>query len=110
MNAFNNLFNRHCQNTLLARGWPADMELNYSLAYCQGDGVAFYGVLHDKEILSLLAGLVKYNHITAKLAEEVADHIGAEPSGWCRAGGCGRDLFRLDCSTAYYTVLGNGDW
>lgn len=35
MNAFNNLFNRHCQNTLLARGWPADMELNYSLAYCQ---------------------------------------------------------------------------
>ena len=20
------------------------------------------------------------------------------------------DLFRLDCSTAYYTVLGNGDW
>lgn len=53
MNAFNNLFNRHCQNTLLARGWPADMELNYSLAYCQGDGVAFYGVLHDKEILSL---------------------------------------------------------
>lgn len=34
MNAFNNLFNRHCQNTLLARGWPADMELNYSLAYC----------------------------------------------------------------------------
>nr|QTX13829.1 hypothetical protein [Klebsiella pneumoniae] len=26
----------------------------------------FYGVLHDKEILSLLAGLVKYNHITAK--------------------------------------------
>ena len=39
-----------------------------------------------------------------------ADHIGAEPSGRCRAGGCGRDLFRLDCSTAYYTVLGNGDW
>ena len=75
MNAFNNLFNRHCQNTLLARGWPADMELNYSLAYCQGDGVAFYGVLHDKEILSLLAGLVKYNHITAKLAEEVAEVI-----------------------------------
>ncbi len=36
MNAFNNLFNRHCQNTLLARGWPADMELNYSLAYCRG--------------------------------------------------------------------------
>ena len=75
MNAFNNLFNRHCQNTLLARGWPADMELNYSLAYCQGDGVAFYGVLHDKEILSLLAGLVKYNHITTKLAEEVAELI-----------------------------------
>jgi hypothetical protein len=74
MNAFNNLFNRHCQNTLLARGWPADMELNYSLAY-QGDGVAFYGVLHDKEILSLLAGLVKYNHITTKLAEEVAELI-----------------------------------
>ena len=39
-----------------------------------------------------------------------ADHIGAEPSGRCRAGGRGRDLFRLDCSTAYYTVLGNGDW
>lgn len=39
-----------------------------------------------------------------------ADHIGAEPSGRCRAGGCGRDLFRLDCSTAYYTILGNGDW
>ena len=75
MNAFNNLFNRHCQNTLLARGWPADMELNYSLAYRRGDGVAFYGVLHDKEILSLLAGLVKYNHITAKLAEEVAEVI-----------------------------------
>ena len=38
------------------------------------------------------------------------DHIGAEPSGRCRVGGRGRDLFRLDCSTAYYTVLGNGDW
>ena len=37
--------------------------------------MAFYGVLHDKEILSLLAGLVKYNHITAKLAEEVAEVI-----------------------------------
>ncbi|MDV1267908.1 hypothetical protein VC562_16135 [Citrobacter freundii] len=45
MNVFNNLFNRHCQNTLLAHGWPADLELDYSLRYCQGDGVAFYGVL-----------------------------------------------------------------
>ena len=56
------------KTTLLARGWPADMELNYSLTL--RDGVAFYNVLHDKKILSLLAGLVKYNHITTKLAEE----------------------------------------
>ncbi len=34
MNVFNNLFNRHCQNTLLAHGWPADLELDYSLRYC----------------------------------------------------------------------------
>ncbi|MEQ0006773.1 NgrC [Klebsiella sp. GG_Kp146] len=75
MNAFNNLFNRHCQNTLLGHGWPADLELDYSLRYCQGDGVAFYGVLHDKEILTLLSGLLKDNHISEKLAEEVAEVI-----------------------------------
>ncbi|WP_400238537.1 NgrC [Klebsiella michiganensis] len=75
MNVFNNLFNRHCQNTLLAHGWPADLELDYSLRYCQGDGVAFYGVLHDKEILTLLSGLLRDNHITEKLAEEVAEVI-----------------------------------
>lgn len=75
MNAFNNLFNRHCQNTLLAHGWPEDLELDYSLRYCQGDGVAFYGVLHDKEILTLLSGLLKDTHITEKLAEEVAEVI-----------------------------------
>lgn len=75
MNVFNNLFERHFQNTLLAHGWPADLELDYSLRYCQGDGCAFYGKLGETEILTLLRALQKDNRITAKIAGKISDIV-----------------------------------
>lgn len=39
---------------LLERGFPAELKLYYSLSYCQGDGVAFYGSLSKAALENLL--------------------------------------------------------
>jgi hypothetical protein len=45
---------RHTRNTLVARGWPAEMDIQTNLSYSQGDGVAFYGRLSANELVLLL--------------------------------------------------------
>ncbi|MBY6260077.1 hypothetical protein K3G69_26745 [Phytobacter diazotrophicus] len=45
---------RHTRNTLIARGWPATMDIDTSLNYSRGEGVAFYGLLDAEQLLRLL--------------------------------------------------------
>ena len=45
---------RHTRNTLVARRWPAEMDIQTNLSYSQGDGVAFYGRLSANELVLLL--------------------------------------------------------
>lgn len=45
---------RHTRNTLVARGWPSTMDINTSLNYSRGEGVAFYGQLAARDLLRLL--------------------------------------------------------
>ena len=39
------MIKQHFQNELVKCGYPDDLTIEYSLGYCQGDGVAFYGCL-----------------------------------------------------------------
>ncbi|MET6349432.1 hypothetical protein WID54_26320, partial [Enterobacter kobei] len=41
MNIAYRLIHRHTRNTLIARGWPADLNIETSLNYVRGEGVAF---------------------------------------------------------------------
>ncbi|MGS6422569.1 hypothetical protein, partial [Enterobacter hormaechei] len=45
---------RHTRNTLVARGWPANMDIDTSLNYSRGEGVAFYGQLDALQLQRLL--------------------------------------------------------
>lgn len=45
---------RHTRNTLVARGWPATMDIDTSLNYSRGEGVAFYGQLDAAQLQRLL--------------------------------------------------------
>jgi len=45
---------RHTRNTLVARGWPAAMDIDTSLNYSRGEGVAFYGQLDAMQLQRLL--------------------------------------------------------
>lgn len=45
---------RHTRNTLTARGWPAELDVQTNLSYSQGDGVAFYGRLSANDLVLLL--------------------------------------------------------
>lgn len=48
------LMHRHTRNTLVARGWPATMDIDANLNYSRGEGVAFYGQLTACDLLHLL--------------------------------------------------------
>lgn len=45
---------RHTRNTLVSRGWPATMDIDTSLNYSRGEGVAFYGQLDAAQLQRLL--------------------------------------------------------
>ncbi|MCH0581443.1 hypothetical protein [Escherichia coli] len=51
MNTAYRFIHRH---TLIARGWPAEMDIQTRLSYSQGDGVAFYGSLTSAQLVHLL--------------------------------------------------------
>ncbi|MDT7012780.1 hypothetical protein [Enterobacter cancerogenus] len=54
MNTAYRFIHRHTRNTLIARGWPAEMDIQTRLSYSQGDGVAFYGSLTSAQLVHLL--------------------------------------------------------
>ncbi|MEL4886732.1 hypothetical protein N6P31_06525 [Pectobacterium betavasculorum] len=68
MNEFNIVMRDNVQDLLTEAGWP-EMEVDYSLSYCQGDGVAFYGSLHSGEMVELFAALVRQGYLTNREAK-----------------------------------------
>ncbi|HCL8067261.1 hypothetical protein JJQ50_08895 [Enterobacter cloacae] len=54
INTAYHFIHRHTRNTLIARGWPAEMDIQTRLSYSQGDGVAFYGSLTSAQLVHLL--------------------------------------------------------
>lgn len=75
MNTAYTLIVRHCHNQLVARGWPASMEISANLSYRQGDGVAFYGRLDTHALLALLPVLAVRGVITEAVAGELSTVI-----------------------------------
>lgn len=49
----NSVLNTYFCNELVKAGFPEDLNVEYSLSYCQGDGVAFYGYLDTKDLINL---------------------------------------------------------
>ncbi|WP_065232419.1 hypothetical protein [Gallibacterium anatis] len=49
MNTLTNYF----QKRLIEFGFPMDLNIEYSLSHCQGDGVAFYGDIRYEDFLNL---------------------------------------------------------
>lgn len=47
------VFNTYFKLRLAEMGWPEDMDVRWSLACCQGDGVSFTGELTPEEMLTL---------------------------------------------------------
>lgn len=41
------------RNALVKAGFPEELKVEYSLSYCQGDGIAFYGTLDYEDLISL---------------------------------------------------------
>lgn len=48
------MIKQHFQNELVKCGYPDDLTIEYSLGYCQGDGVAFYGDLSVDDVKALM--------------------------------------------------------
>lgn len=51
------MIKQHFKNELVKHGYPADLTIEYSLGYCQGDGMAFYGDLNVDDIQALMKRL-----------------------------------------------------
>lgn len=49
----NSVLNTYFRNELVKAGFPEHLEVEYSLSYCQGDGVAFYGYLDTEDLINL---------------------------------------------------------
>lgn len=48
-----NLLTSHFNHQLIAAGFPDNLHIEWSLGYCQGDGVAFYGALSFDDLVLL---------------------------------------------------------
>ena len=51
------MIKQHFQNELVKHGYPVDLTIEYSLGYCQGDGMAFYGSLGVDDVQALMKRL-----------------------------------------------------
>lgn len=71
MNTAYTLIVRHCHNQLVARDWPATMDVTANLSYRQGDGVAFYGRINANELCVLLAALEGRGVIAEAISSEL---------------------------------------
>lgn len=52
-----NILQTYLNQQLVKAGFPDDLKIEYSLSYCQGDGVAFYGWLYQDDLQRL------FNHL-----------------------------------------------
>ncbi|MDU4190132.1 MULTISPECIES: NgrC [Aeromonas] len=51
------MIKQHFQNELVKHGYPTDLTIEYSLGYCQGDGMACYGRLGVDDVQALIKRL-----------------------------------------------------
>jgi hypothetical protein len=58
------LFYTMASQELKARGWPVSLKAEYSLTWCQGDGVLFTGRLLPEALLGLIPQLVSRGHLS----------------------------------------------
>ncbi|GJA78130.1 NgrC [Aeromonas hydrophila] len=52
------MIKQHFQNELVKHGYPTDLTIEYSLGYCQGDGMACYGRLGVDDVQALMKRLL----------------------------------------------------
>lgn len=75
MNTAYRFIHRHTRNTLVARGWPAEMDIQTRLSYAQGDGVAFYGSLTAAQLVHLLPEIALRGLMDARNMCELVDEV-----------------------------------
>jgi len=75
MNTAYRFIHRHTRNTLIARGWPAEMDIQTSLSYSQGDGVAFYGSLTAAQLVHLLPEIALRGLMDDSNMRELVDEV-----------------------------------
>ncbi|MFC6674000.1 NgrC [Marinobacterium aestuariivivens] len=66
-----NMLQDYFQHRLVSLGYPEDFTVEYSLGYCQGDGVAFYGRIDDDSAEKLMKRLLSPNRIEGSAVERV---------------------------------------
>lgn len=65
----------YIRNTLVKAGFPEYLEVEYSLSYCQGDGVAFYGYLDSEDLINLFNNLNPNQKRKQKMFANLISHI-----------------------------------
>ncbi|MEZ6878308.1 hypothetical protein [Enterobacter sp. KBR-315C3_2022] len=75
MNTAYRFIHRHTRNTLIARGWPAEMDIQTRLSYSQGDGVAFYGSLTAAQLVHLLPEIALRGLMDDRNMRELVDEV-----------------------------------
>ncbi|MDH3001507.1 hypothetical protein A1D23_13230 [Chelonobacter oris] len=85
---------QYFQTKLTQAGYPSELDIEWSLSYCQGDGVAFYGDIDDDSLTALFTRYLKeceqLNEVTKQQALNDWEHIWlpqlsafSRDSGWC---------------------------
>lgn len=75
MNTAYRFIHRHTRNTLVARGWSAEMDIQTRLSYAQGDGVAFYGSLTAEQLVHLLPEIALRDLMDDRNMRELVDAV-----------------------------------
>lgn len=52
------MINDHFKHRLIGLGYPENLEIRFSLGYCQGDGMAFYGEIDNESVGRLMKRLL----------------------------------------------------
>lgn len=63
------------RNALVKAGFPEYLKVEYSLSYCQGDGVAFYGYLDTEDLTNLFNKLNPKQKRKQKMFANLLAHI-----------------------------------
>lgn len=70
-----NILHAYFNSQLVKAGLPEDLEIQWSLGYCQGDGVAFYGTIHHTQWLELFAHIYPNQKRKYRVFERLAKSI-----------------------------------